>query len=53
MTLFNDMAADSIRARRSLRHHVGVELDAHPGWWIPSIAICLIWAALPKRKARP
>jgi hypothetical protein len=52
MTLLSDMAADSIRARHSLRHRVEDELDAHPGWWIPSIAMCLIWAALPKRQGR-
>lgn len=50
MTFVNDIAERSLRAGYSLRHLVQDELDAHPGWWIPSLAACLVWALLPGRK---
>jgi len=49
MAFKSDFAERSLRAGVSLRHCVQDELDAHPGWWIPTLAACLIWAVLPKR----
>ncbi len=49
MALMVNVGEPSMRAGVSLREHVQDELDRHPGWWVPSVAVCLVWAFLRKR----
>jgi len=52
MNFISDIEERSIRTSLSVRRHLQQELDAHPGWWIPSLAACLIWALLPGRSRK-
>ena len=47
----NDLATNLLRARLSLREQLHDSVErTHGGWWIPTIAVCVVWALIDRSK---
>lgn len=54
MTPIDHLAQQFSQAGSSLRRHLHQSVEAsHGGWWIPTIAVCVVWALLDQSRRHP